>query len=161
MMTSCVISASVCRAQEVGGQKSEVRAQQEVLANGDLILTIDGKSFLAMPPEKAKRLNDSLDELDRLRVALPLAQKEISQLRESLAAANERVKAADAKFSEQRLIAANWKSLYDADHVLLAQAVNLIKHGGRLDSFLNNPIVKLLGQIAVPAVNMALNARHR
>jgi hypothetical protein len=150
MMMSFIISASVCKAQTI----------KERLPNGDILLTVDGKDYLAVPPEKAKKLNDSLDELDGLRAAVPLAQKEIVQLRDSLASASERIKAADGKFDEQRLIAGHWKDLYEADHVLLTQAVSLVQNGGRVDSFLNNPIVKLLAQVAVPAVNTILNARR-
>src|SRR2546421_6808391 len=72
MMLSCVVLASA---------QAEVKEQ---LPNGNLLITYQGKNYVAMPPEAARKLNDNLDELDRLRVAMPLALKEISQLRTAL-----------------------------------------------------------------------------
>lgn len=118
MMTSWSVLANA--------QTVEVKRQ---LPNGDYVLTIDGKDYLGIPPEKARKVNDSLDELDRLRQVKPLYDQLVGELREALALAKQQRDTAEEQTRIQKQIAENWKTLYEGEHILREKALGLAKKG--------------------------------
>ena len=99
------------------------------LPNGDWLLTINGEHKLAVSPEKAKKLNDSLDELGRLRDAMPIAQAEIAALKEVITSKDAQIKTGAEQLSNQTRISQNWQHLFEGERDLRVSAMQIVNKG--------------------------------
>ncbi len=142
MMMSCHALAS--------GQIEEKRE----LPNGDVVASRNGVEGLWMPVAKARKLNDSLDELDRLRVAMPLAQKDIEQLHAALDTAQKQRDSADTTSRLSQQVATNWKSMYDEEHQLRLDAEKFVYRPGKVTKFFNSVPLQIGLKLGFPALQM-------
>lgn len=134
-----------------------VRAQIEEkreLANGDVLASRNGIDGIWMPVAKAKRINDSLDELDRLRVAMPLAQKDIAQLHAALDTAEKQRDSADSTARLSQQLAKNWEAMFNEEHQLRLDAEKFIYRPGKVTKLFNNPFLQVGLKLGVPAIQM-------
>ena len=128
--------------------------EKQVLSNGDVIATRQGVDGLWMSIDKAKKLNDSLDELDRLRAALPLAEKDIDQLHAALALTQKQAEASDNTAKIALQVAENRKQMFDDEHQLRLDAEKFVYKPGRVTKLFNSVPLQLGLKLAVPAFQM-------
>lgn len=116
---------------------------KEKLPNGTVIFTFEGKDYLGIPPEKAANLNTKLDRLDQLERALPVAQAEIAQLKQSLALAQKSAELSDVMAKLEREKGLKFEAMYTSEHEMRLKAESFLKRGA-VARFLDAPAVDLL-----------------
>ena len=132
-----------------------VRAQEinERLPNGDLIVTVEGKRYVALTGDHAHEMNVKLDRLTQLETALPICQQINLDLRTALDASKSQVVTANLQTQ-------SWHDLFDVEHALRLKADSLIKHPGKVSSFFNSVPGQVITKVLLPVAGMIVSAKQ-
>jgi hypothetical protein len=139
-MKTLSLAAMILCTISVAGFSQSVK---EKLPNGTVIFTLEGKDYLGLPSDKAAELNAKLDRLDQLERALPVAQAEINQLKQSLVLAMKGAELSDTRANLERERAAKFEVMYNSENAMRLKAEGFLKRGA-VARFLENPATDLL-----------------
>jgi len=144
--------AGLCRAQEAKVVKQ--------LDDGGYVVEIDGKTFRAITADQLWSWTQLQSQSDVDKKDLALANAEIAKLRGALELAKRDVEIAkkDAQLEHGNFVRA--MAMYEGERKLRVQAETFIPHG-KVDSFFNNPFVRLVNEFGKPFLQSWVTSRRQ
>lgn len=148
-----IFCAATAKAQEADTAKII-----EHFPNGDLIITVSGKEFRALPADSWRRvladriqIDSSTKEMDIKNQKIEQLEKQIAYL-ESLVAKFEDI--ANNVLAQSELNRQNWQETRD----LLDRSITLMKRG-KIAGFFDKPVMVILKNLLVPGLTLYFTAR--
>ena len=132
---------------------------KDILPNGEMILSIDGKSYRTISEDHARQIETRKIELDLLKRETDLQQQKITALERQAIIHNSIVAKLKEKADLNLQEATLWKNNWQLERDLRMKAEQSMKRS-KLTDFLNGPVVSAFTQVVIPLGTLAYSMRN-
>jgi hypothetical protein len=131
---------------------------KDILPNGEMVLTIDGKNFRTISEEHARQIEAKNIRLDLLEKENALQARKITTLERQAAIQNSLVAKLEEKADLNLQDALLWKNNWQLERDLRLKAEQSMNRS-KLTDFLNGPVMSTVTKVVVPIATLAYSMR--
>lgn len=132
---------------------------KDILPNGEMVLTVDGKNFRTISEEHARSIEERKIRMDLLENENGLQQRKIAALERQASIQNSIVAKLEEKAELNLQDALTWKNNWQLERDLRVKAEASMKRS-KLTDFLNGPVVSTITQVVIPLGTLAYSMRN-